>query len=261
MAFKLRSGNNTPFKKIGEKKETVDQYNARVKAEYDSKMQSYNDSTAAYNNELRINELMRDTDGYDRSVSKKNSDGPQRGRIGVNTGNPVLDEYADLRKKNKDLGIYDEENRREVTARFSDGETANDLSVYAGTKFTGSRREEGDPSIAEDPIGEYQLPSTDMIKNKMKPTKPNEPKTKTNILVMKKRKLELIPVTIEEPKLETAGLSYDNEKYKYSKRYDAKKKEYVIDQYEKKKINGVYSNSGRGKLVNTDPEKMYKTKK
>ena len=47
MAFKLRSGNNTPFKKIGEKKETVDQYNARVKAEYDSKMQSYNDSTAA----------------------------------------------------------------------------------------------------------------------------------------------------------------------------------------------------------------------
>jgi len=58
MAFTLRSGNKTPFKKMGEKKETIDQYNARVKAEYDSNMQSYNDSTASYKNQVEIDNIL-----------------------------------------------------------------------------------------------------------------------------------------------------------------------------------------------------------
>ena len=62
MAFKLKSGNKTPFKLMGsspikqvdDKRETVEQYNARVKADYDAKMQSYQDSTASYQNQLEI---------------------------------------------------------------------------------------------------------------------------------------------------------------------------------------------------------------
>ena len=68
MAFKLRSGNKTPFKAMGEKKETVDQYNARVKAQYDSEMQSYNDSTTAHNNRLEYLEKFNQADKISEGV-------------------------------------------------------------------------------------------------------------------------------------------------------------------------------------------------
>ena len=63
MTFKLRSGNTTPFKRmgsspvkqVGDKKETTEEYNARVQAEYDTKMQLHSDSTASYNNQVQIN--------------------------------------------------------------------------------------------------------------------------------------------------------------------------------------------------------------
>ena len=58
MAFKLRSGNNTPFKKIGGDKETAKQYNARVMAEYESKLQSHSDSTASYGAQVKIDKLL-----------------------------------------------------------------------------------------------------------------------------------------------------------------------------------------------------------
>ena len=68
MAFKLRSGNKTPFKAMGEKKETVDQYNARVKAQYESEMQSYNDSTTAHNNRLEYLEKFNQADKISEGV-------------------------------------------------------------------------------------------------------------------------------------------------------------------------------------------------
>lgn len=68
MAFKLKSGNKTPFKAMGEKKETVDQYNARVKAQYESEMQSYNDSTTAHNNRLEYLEKFNQADKISEGV-------------------------------------------------------------------------------------------------------------------------------------------------------------------------------------------------
>ena len=57
MAFKLRSGNNTPFKQMSGDKETAEQYNARVRAEYEIKLQSHTDSTSSYNQALNVNDL------------------------------------------------------------------------------------------------------------------------------------------------------------------------------------------------------------
>ena len=57
MAFKLRSGNNTPFKQMSGDKETAEQYNARVRAEYEAKLQAHSDSTASYNKAVIIDDL------------------------------------------------------------------------------------------------------------------------------------------------------------------------------------------------------------
>ena len=58
MTFKLRSGNNTPFKQIGGDKETAEQYNTRVMAEYKSNLQSHSDSTASYGTQIKIDKLL-----------------------------------------------------------------------------------------------------------------------------------------------------------------------------------------------------------
>lgn len=57
MAFKLRSGNRTPFKSVGGDKETTAQYNARIRAEYEAQLQSHSDSTSAYNKAVIIDDL------------------------------------------------------------------------------------------------------------------------------------------------------------------------------------------------------------
>ena len=57
MAFKLRSGNSPMFKSIGEEKETPEQYNTRVRAEYEAKLKAREDSTAAYNQAVVIDDL------------------------------------------------------------------------------------------------------------------------------------------------------------------------------------------------------------
>tara|TARA_B110000211_G_C14011289_1_gene523287 strand:- start:423 stop:1151 length:729 start_codon:yes stop_codon:yes gene_type:complete len=57
MAFKLKSGNSPMFKKVGEEKETAEQYNAKVRAEYEAKLQAHSDSTASYNKAVIIDDL------------------------------------------------------------------------------------------------------------------------------------------------------------------------------------------------------------
>ena len=66
--FKLRSGNTTSFKRMGgspvkqvdDKKETVEEYNAMVNAEYDTKMQAHSDSTAAYKQAVEVDRAYAD---------------------------------------------------------------------------------------------------------------------------------------------------------------------------------------------------------
>ena len=57
MAFKLKSGNSPMFDKLGGEKETTEQYNARVRAEYEAKLQAHSDSTNAYNKAVIIDDL------------------------------------------------------------------------------------------------------------------------------------------------------------------------------------------------------------
>ena len=59
MTFKLRSGNSPMFNKIGEEKETPEQYNARVRTEYEAKLQAHSDSTASYNQAVIIDDLYK----------------------------------------------------------------------------------------------------------------------------------------------------------------------------------------------------------
>tara|TARA_R110002073_G_scaffold233236_1_gene394346 strand:- start:822 stop:1748 length:927 start_codon:yes stop_codon:yes gene_type:complete len=66
MAFKLKSGNSPMFKKVGEEKETAEQYNAKVRAEYEAKLRAHSDSTASYNKAVIIDDL------YKQSIDTQN---------------------------------------------------------------------------------------------------------------------------------------------------------------------------------------------
>lgn len=70
MAFKLRSGNSPMFKNIGEEKETVEQYNARVRAEHEAKLKAHSDSTAAYNQAVIIDDLYNEGQGVKNEATQ-----------------------------------------------------------------------------------------------------------------------------------------------------------------------------------------------
>ena len=78
MAFKLKSGNSPTFKKVGEEKETAEQYNAKVRAEYEIKLQSHTDSTASYNQALNVNDLrlaqIKKTKEFEGEARKRRSE-------------------------------------------------------------------------------------------------------------------------------------------------------------------------------------------
>ena len=84
MAFKLRSGNKSSFKQLGSK-ENTEQYNARIKAEYEAKLKAHGDSTRAYNQALIIDDL------YKQSAD-------------ITTEN-----YKDVKTKAEESGIYPEQ--------------------------------------------------------------------------------------------------------------------------------------------------------
>ncbi len=194
MPFKMKSS-------IAKLTDATSEHNKKLKAEYDTKMQAYQDSTTAYQNELRINELMRDPRGYSRiKDSAQNPDHTQRGST---LNNYVLDEYKNLERRNSDLGIYDDENRRGISTSW---DMTSEVDTSVGSKFVGEGRKEGDPLYNEDPLGEYQLPSRNMIENKMKPTKPEKPNYRENqkIVMMESKNLEFIPTGSEEPQLKKA---------------------------------------------------------
>ena len=186
MAFKMKSS-------IAKLTDATSEHNKKLKAEYDTKMQAYQDSTASYQNELRINELMRDPKGYD--MSKDQTEKP--GTSVRNYNNKVLEEYDKLTDENYDRGIYDDKNRRGINTSW---DMTSEADTSVGSKFVGKRREEGDPLYSEDPLGEYQLPSRNMIENKMKPTKPEKPNYRENqkIVMMKSKNLEFIPTGEQE---------------------------------------------------------------
>ena len=94
MPFKLRSGNNTPFKQIGGDKETAEQYNARVMAEYESKLQSHSDSTASYGTQIKIDKLLGEAYDIHKEEGRSKKHREKRDLAG------------DLHLQNLERGVY-----------------------------------------------------------------------------------------------------------------------------------------------------------
>ena len=123
MAFKLRSGNNAPFKQVGGDKETNAQYNARVKAEYEAQLQSHSDSTASYKNQLEKDKLQLDNaDLWNARNARQNILGFETSNFAFNK--EEREEYAKQRRvvfgqqqklarENYNRGIYSKFNLEE----------------------------------------------------------------------------------------------------------------------------------------------------
>ena len=166
--FKLRSGNMTPFKKMGEEEETPEQYNARVRAEHEAKMQAYDDSTASYLNQLEIDKLL----GEAFDITKSDPD--------IFT-NPRMDEVyrkrklaADLQYENMDRGVYTDISDYE---KADIGDPFYDELEYTGSKNPDDLRpiKPREPMEMIDPI---KIKNIDML-----------PTTKTpDVIELSKRK-------------------------------------------------------------------------
>ena len=211
MAFKLRSGNKTPFKAMGEKKETVDQYNARVKAQYESEMQSYNDSTTAHNNRLEYLEMFNQADKTSEGVEYA-GDG-SRGHINVGTGehinnttavNPELDKDMDYSNGNKPHYISA---RRNLTAEeIAHNEEADRKFAESSTK-----RDEAFEIFEKNIDSGIYSSSGSKDPNDLRPkVLPKEPTLK-----IKTEKLDLKP--IENKKTTEPQLKKSKRKYMTSK--------------------------------------------
>jgi hypothetical protein len=119
MAFKLRSGNNTPFKQMGGDKETAEQYNATVKAEHEAKLQSYNDSTASYKNQVEIDNIQtyleNEVTEYDARLaatkdtltSAEHEELVSSHNKQLDKGEKTMDKVFELHDENVERGIYD----------------------------------------------------------------------------------------------------------------------------------------------------------
>jgi len=119
MAFKLRSGNSPMFKNIGEEKETPEQYNARVRAEHEAKMQAYNDSTASYQNQVEIDNIMTNLEDevteYDAGLiaekdtmtSAEHEELVKKHNEFADKSDKTMDEAFELHDENVERGIYD----------------------------------------------------------------------------------------------------------------------------------------------------------
>ena len=289
MAFKLKSGNKTPFKAMGEEKpkETNAQYNTRVKADYQAKLQARSDSSASYQNALERNELQLDNaDLWNSRNARKNILGFETDEFQFSKDERK--EYSAQRRevKKKQIRLAQENFKRGIFSRFNNEEGFENTSYDTGGVGTDervvNREEEARRLSGENVIGDRyerllaEQESREKLNNteeaeKLKPSdKPiTEPEYRSGsdqprkrdkkILVMNKRKLEFLPVpSQEEPKLEKASMKVDSG-HMYSHRYDKKTKENIIVKSKKKIVNGVPSTSGQGEVVSVDPAWMYGT--
>ena len=122
MAFKLKSGNSPTFKKVGEEKETAEQYNAKVRAEYETKLQSHTDSTASYNQALNVNDLrlaqIKKTKEFEGEARKRRSELQEGSSSGTNFDEDFYDSeevensFSEMKKATGDLRATAEDLRK-----------------------------------------------------------------------------------------------------------------------------------------------------
>ena len=126
MPFKLRSGNNTPFKQIGGDKETAEQYNARVMAEYESKLQSHSDSTASYGTQIKIDKLLGEAYDIHKEEGRSKKHREKRDLAG------------DLHLQNLERGVYPIDRPGSTPSFYIPGYTAVRYPDDSGSIATGS---------------------------------------------------------------------------------------------------------------------------
>ena len=133
MAFKLRSGNNAPFKQVGGDKETNAQYNARVKAEYEAQLQSHSDSTASYKNQLEKDKLQLDNaDLWNARNARQNILGFETSNFAFNK--EEREKYDEQRRevKRKQAKLARENFERGIFSRFNSEEGYENSSFDTG---------------------------------------------------------------------------------------------------------------------------------
>ena len=170
MAFKLRSGNKTSFKMMGSSpvksngetyNERVTKENKRLKEVYDQQMKSYSDSTASYENRIKVYDLFKDkTFIGEGEYSKEVFPGRTR----------ALELANKLLKENKKRGIYDE-------FKISGTETHTNpprAKIMQGPKGSSYM----DDSLTKEDIAKQ-------LKPKKKPVKPKYHKTFTEVPPLK----------------------------------------------------------------------------
>jgi len=122
MAFKLKSGNSPMFNKLSEEKETTEQYNARVRAEYEAKLQAHSDSTASYNQALNVNDLrlaqIKKTKEFEGEARKRRSELQEGYSSGTNFDEDYYDSeevensFSEMKKATGDLRATAEDLRK-----------------------------------------------------------------------------------------------------------------------------------------------------
>ena len=186
--FKLRSGNTVPFKRVGEQKETVEQYNARIRAEHEAKLQAYDDSTASYNNQIKIDKLL----GEAIAIEESEPD------IFIN---PRMDEVYRKRKlakvlhfQNVDRGVAPVDRPDATSSFYLPGYDAVRNSDDSGYTATGSTHPED-----------------------LRPTKPREPIEMIDRIETKN--IEMLPTTETPDVIEPSKRKYitsKDGKWKYN---------------------------------------------
>jgi len=228
MAFKLRSGNKTPFKEIGSTKETNAQYNARVKAEYENKMQSYNDSTTAHNNRLEYLEKFNQADKIIEGVEYA-ADGT-RSHINSETGerinnttavNPELDKDMDYSNGNKpnyisprrnltaeEIAHNEEADRKfaESSAKNEEGFKIFEKNIDSGIYSSSGRKNPNDlrPKVLpKEPTLKIETKKLDLKPLDVKTTEPQLKKSKRKYMTSKDGKTKTNLETGEKTKVKT----------------------------------------------------------
>tara|TARA_R110001592_G_scaffold354713_1_gene654595 strand:- start:604 stop:1536 length:933 start_codon:yes stop_codon:yes gene_type:complete len=240
MAFKLRSGNKAPFKKIGSTEETNAQYNARVRAEYEAELQARSDSSASYRNALEINELQLDNaDLWNARNARKNILGFQTEEFEFSE--KERKEYSKQRREvlRKQMKLAQENRKRGIFSRFDSEEGFENTSYDTGGHGTNERvesREAGrlyaegvigdryERLLAEQEEKEKFFSTTDNAKQAetLKPSdkpieKPiyrnaeekiqevqKEKRRKEKLIIMESKNLQLLPVNESEPNIQKA---------------------------------------------------------
>jgi len=225
MAFKLRSGNSPMFKNISEEKETPEQYNARVRAEYEAKMQAYNDSTASYQNQVIIQNKLDEAfnlqlepghvsveDNFDGSGDYNNSfhTGEEMLAAGIThdaDGNPIDPDakayYMPEKALTSEQIAHNEKTQAKTNQTYEKGEELID--------------DAGDLHDENKKRGIYTEFSPDSNPDDLRPTKPREPYEMIDPIKIKNIDMgePTIPDVIE-PERKRKYITSDDGKWKYN---------------------------------------------